>query len=55
MGEITACFNTRRNWPEKREKLVMEAIGAERMSAKRFSSTVGMGSKRLDLFWREGN
>ena len=50
MGEITACFNTLGNWPEERERFMMEAIGAERISAKRFSSTVGIGSRRLDLF-----
>ena len=40
----------RRCKPEERERFMMEAFGAERMSAKRFSSTVGIGSRRLDLF-----
>jgi hypothetical protein len=50
---MEACFSALGKVPEERDKLKMAVIGEMRKSIKRFSSTVGIGSRQQNLFGEE--
>ncbi len=50
---MEACFSAPGKVPEERDKLRMAVVGETRKSIKRFSSTVGIGSRQQDLFGEE--
>ena len=52
-GQTTACFSALGKVPEESERLTMVVIEGTSMSMKRFSSTVGIGSRQHDLLGEE--
>ena len=52
---MEACFRALKKVPEERDKFIMAVIGKRNKSIKRFSRTVGIGSRQQDLFGEDQN